>query len=163
MLNSRTLAAAMLAAAPLAAAPLVATPLVAQAAAPAGAPAAAARLNPNTATEAQLRALPQLTPAQVVAVVRGRPYATQLDFHKAVGSSLSAEQQTALYTALFVPLNLNTATREVIMLVPGMTPRMAHEFEEYRPYTSMDQFNREIGKYVPPAEVARLASYVTLR
>jgi DNA uptake protein ComE-like DNA-binding protein len=161
MLNSRTLASAAAAAAMLAAAPLVAQ---AAAAAPApAAPAAAARLNPNTATEAQLRTLPQLTPAQVVAVVRGRPYATQLDFHKAVGSNLSAEQQTALYTALFVPVNLNTGTPEQMMLIPGMTQRMVREFHEYRPWTSMDQFNREIGKYVPPAEVARLASYVTLR
>jgi hypothetical protein len=43
-----------------------------------------------------------------------------------------------------------------------MTGRMAHEFEEYRPYTSLEQFRREIGKYVDAAEVARLESYVTL-
>ena len=39
---------------------------------------------------------------------------------------------------------------------------MAHEFEEYRPYTSMEQFRREIGKYVDDDEVARLDQYVTL-
>ena len=43
-----------------------------------------------------------------------------------------------------------------------MTPKMVHEFEEYRPYRSMDQFRREIGKYVDADEVARLESYVTL-
>jgi hypothetical protein len=42
-----------------------------------------------------------------------------------------------------------------------MTP-MAHEFEEYRPYSSIEQFRREIGKYVDEAEVARLEQYVTL-
>jgi len=40
---------------------------------------------------------------------------------------------------------------------------MQHEFEEYRPYKSMDQFRREIGKYVDKAEVARLEQYVTIR
>ena len=40
---------------------------------------------------------------------------------------------------------------------------MVHEFEEYRPYASMDQFRREIGKYVDEDEVARLERYVEIR
>ena len=40
---------------------------------------------------------------------------------------------------------------------------MRHEFEEYRPYTSIEQFRREIGKYVDSTEVARLERYVTIR
>jgi hypothetical protein len=32
----------------------------------------------------------------------------------------------------------------------------------YRPYTSIEQFRREIGKYVDGNEVARLESYITL-
>ena len=39
---------------------------------------------------------------------------------------------------------------------------MAHEFQEYRPYKSMQQFRREIGKYVDAEEIARLEMYVTL-
>ena len=46
------------------------------------------------------------------------------------------------------------------MLIPGMNNRMTHEFEEYRPYTSLEQFRREIGKYVDEDEVARLEQYV---
>jgi DNA uptake protein ComE-like DNA-binding protein len=121
-----------------------------------------ARLNPNTATEAQLREVPQLTPDLVAMIVQSRPFATTADYHRVVGSRLNAEQRNQLYAALFVPIKLNTATEAEIMLIPGMTARMAEEFEEYRPYTSMDQFNREIGKYVNQAEVARLASYVSL-
>jgi DNA uptake protein ComE-like DNA-binding protein len=120
------------------------------------------RLNPNTATPAQLAALPQMTPALVQATVAGRPYETIGEFNTLVRRTLDAEQAEALYASLFVPINLNTASSADIGLIPGMTRRMTHEFEEYRPYTSMDQFNREIGKYVPEAEVARLRSYVTL-
>jgi hypothetical protein len=40
---------------------------------------------------------------------------------------------------------------------------MRHEFEEYRPYTGMEQFRREIGKYVDDEEVARLERYVMIR
>ena len=57
-------------------------------------------------------------------------------------------------------VNLNTATDEEILLIPGMGKRMLHEFKEYRPYTSLAQFNREIGKYVNDTELARLAQYV---
>jgi hypothetical protein len=34
--------------------------------------------------------------------------------------------------------------------------------ERQRPYATIEVFNREIGKYVNAAEVARLRSYVTL-
>lgn len=129
---------------------------------PAGTPMATSHLNPNTASEAQLRAVPQLGPALAGAVVRNRPYRTQSDFAKVVAGKVPAAQITALYAAVFVPVSLNTGARDDIMLIPGMTGRMAHEFEEYRPYRDMAQFDREIGKYVDPPEVARLRSYVIL-
>ena len=44
----------------------------------------------------------------------------------------------------------------------GVGDRMAHEFEEYRPYVAMAQFRREIGKYVDDGEVARLERFVTV-
>ena len=42
------------------------------------------------------------------------------------------------------------------------TRQWKREFEEYRPWTSMEQFDREISKYVRnrPTEVKRLARYV---
>ena len=63
---------------------------------------------------------------------------------------------------LFLPLNLNTAAEDEILLVPGVGSRMTHEFLEYRPYRALVQFWREIGKYVDEKEVARLERYVTL-
>ena len=122
----------------------------------------AARLNPNTASEEQLRGIPQLNPELVSLIPQNRPFRTMGDFNKQLTGRLGAEQLRQLYTVLFVPINLNTASRDDIMLIPGMTARMAHEFEEYRPYRNIEQFNREIGKYVDATEVARLRSYVTL-
>src|SRR5678816_1286096 len=54
----------------------------------------------------------------------------------------------------------NTASREEIMLIPSMGNRMVREFLEYRPYTALTQFRKEIGKYVDDKEVARLEQYV---
>ena len=63
---------------------------------------------------------------------------------------------------VFVPIDLNSASDEEILSIPGVGRRMLHEFKEYRPYRSIEQFRREIGKYVSEREVARLERYVIL-
>jgi DNA uptake protein ComE-like DNA-binding protein len=65
--------------------------------------------------------------------------------------------------AAIVPININTATDAEILKIPGVGPRMLHEFKEYRPWTSIAQFRREIGKYVDKAEVARLEKYTVIK
>lgn len=57
-------------------------------------------------------------------------------------------------------LNLNTASMDEFKTIPGVGDRMAHEFDEYRPYRSIQQFRREIEKYVPADTVARYEQYV---
>ena len=57
-------------------------------------------------------------------------------------------------------LNLNDATTEEFKTIPGMTDRMVREFDEYRPYASIQQFRREIGKYVSEDIVAGYEQYV---
>ena len=59
---------------------------------------------------------------------------------------------------MFIHLNLNTASKEEILLIPGVGNRMLHEFEEYRPYKALALFHREIDKYVDDKELARLNS-----
>jgi len=68
-----------------------------------------------------------------------------------------------VYARLWKPIDLNTAKAEEILLIPGVGEKMKHEFEEYRPYRAMEQFRREMGKYVDKAEVARLERYVMIR
>lgn len=75
-------------------------------------------------------------------------------------STTASGNQTALPNH---SINLNTATDAQLMTIPGMGPRMLREFKEYRPYTSIEQFRREIGKYVDKAEVARFEQYITIK
>ena len=93
-------------------------------------------LDANTARDKELLALPHVTPALVRVVIDRRPFASikELDV---VLQSLSAQQRTDLYGRLFVAINLNTAPRDEILLIPGVGDRMAHEFEEYRPYRAL--------------------------
>ncbi len=120
-------------------------------------------LNPNSVEAAALKGLPHVTDSISQAILAGKPYATTAAYNDVVARSLNEEQRKELYARLFVPINLNKASRAEIMLIPGMTTRMAREFEEYRPYANIEQFRKEIGKYVDAKEVARLESYVSLK
>lgn len=119
-------------------------------------------LDANSATAEQLAAADGVSPALAEAVIAGQPYATVVDFNAQLLKTLSKDEATAVLAHVFVPVKLNSASREEIALIPGMSSRMVGEFLEYRPYEDMNEFNREIGKYVDEAEVARLRSYVTL-
>jgi DNA uptake protein ComE-like DNA-binding protein len=129
---------------------------------PAMAQAELTLVNPNLAEKDELQALPNVDDEIAQAIIDGRPYLSAADLDTALAGVMDDEQRAALYTRLFRPIDLNNASEAEILLIPGMSKKMAHEFVEYRPYKSMDQFRREIGKYVDDDEVARLESYVTL-
>jgi DNA uptake protein ComE-like DNA-binding protein len=133
---------------------LVATPVFAQVGKSQGV------VDANTITEAELAKLPGVTPAIAKALVAARPFDSIIALNTfLLGQKLTQDQANALYRNIFVNINLNTATAAEIMLVPGAGKRMAHEFDEYRPWKSYAQFDKEIGKYVDATEVARLAQY----
>ena len=119
-------------------------------------------LDASTATAEQLAAVEGVSEELAAAIVAGQPFADVTAFNALLLETLSAEEAAAVLEGVFVPVNLNEATEEQIRLIPGMTDKMVHEFEEYRPYEDMAEFDREIGKYVDEAEVARFRNYVTL-
>ena len=58
-------------------------------------------------------------------------------------------------------LNLNEASGDDFLnTIPGFGNRMVREFQEYRPYISILQFRREMGKYVDEATIAGYEEYV---
>lgn len=72
----------------------------------------------------------------------------------------STGNQTASNAAK-AKLNVNTASaNDLLTTIPGMGDRMVHEFEEYRPYKSIQQFRREIGKYVKPEQIVEYEKYI---
>lgn len=119
-------------------------------------------LNPNDASSDELATVAGMAPEAAAALEAGRPYASMSDVHAVLSGVVGEEAALATYESLWLPISLNDAARDEILLIPGVGDRMAHEFEEYRPYADMEQFRREIGKYVDEDEVARLERYVTL-
>ncbi|HEY3229725.1 MAG TPA: hypothetical protein VGJ87_10920 [Roseiflexaceae bacterium] len=58
-------------------------------------------------------------------------------------------------------LNLNEVTADQLLsTIPNFSDRMVREFFEYRPYISIQQFRKEIGKYVSTEQVAVYEQYV---
>ena len=118
-------------------------------------------ININTVDPYQLAGVEVLTDAVQDALLLNRPYETPRDLHAVVSKNADAPLQLMIYKKLFVPVNANSAEEADIKLVPSvLTPKkLAHEVDEYRPYADMDQFKRELGKYMKPAEIDALSQY----
>ena len=119
----------------------------------------------NAASEADLLKMPHMTPAIVTGLIAKRNFnsVTELNAYL-LAAGLTQAQATELYGRAFIHINLNTGTREEFLLIPGSTARWAREFDEYRPWTSFAQFDKEIGKYTTPrndaAQVDRFKQYM---
>src|SRR6266446_2102949 len=122
---------------------------------------AAKLIDANKATEGELQQLPNMTPATAKAIVAKRPFKTVVDLNKVLlDQKLTVAQARDFYRKAFVPINLNSGKKEELLLIPGVGARMSAEFEEYRPWKTWTQFDKEIGKYVGQQETDRLKQYV---
>jgi DNA uptake protein ComE-like DNA-binding protein len=118
-------------------------------------------VDPNVATEAQLLAVPHMNATIVKGIMDKRPFMNIVELNTwLLTQGVTQEQLTASYGRMFIHVNLNLSPRAEILLIPRAGPRMAHEFDEYKPYSGgYAQFRREIGKYVNEEEVAHLEQY----
>jgi DNA uptake protein ComE-like DNA-binding protein len=166
---------------------LVASPAVAQVGKSVGV------VDANTATEQVLAAAPNMTAPIVKALIAARPFNSIIDlnkflmlipgagkrmahefdeyrpwrnwaqFQKEIGKYVNQDEVARLAQYTFIPININTASDADIQTIPGVGAKMLHEFKEYRPWKSIEHFNKEIGKYVDAKEVGRLARYVVIQ
>jgi DNA uptake protein ComE-like DNA-binding protein len=119
-------------------------------------------LDLNTADSESFQLVPGVGKRMAHEFAEYRPWKSWAQFDKEIGKYVDDDAVARLKQYLFIPLNLNTATSAEFMTIPGVGERMAHELEEYRPWTSRAQFDKEIGKYVDEREVARLWRYVVI-
>ena len=119
--------------------------------------------NLNTTAEADFKMIPGVGDRMAHEFEEYRPYTSIQQFRREIGKYVDDEEVARYENYVFVPVELNSASEEDIKALPGVGDRMAHEFEEYRPYTSMAQFRKEIGKYVDDNELARLERFVYIK
>ena len=120
-------------------------------------------INLNTATPAEIMLVPGAGKRMAHEFQEYRPWKSYAQFEKEIGKYVDAKEVARLAQYTFIPLNLNTATEADFMTIPGAGKRMAHEFQEYRPWKSQVQFEKEIGKYVDAKEVRRFWRYMVIQ
>ncbi len=120
-------------------------------------------VNLNTAPPEEILLIPRAGKRMAHEFEEYRPWKTWAQFDKEIGKYVGAQETARLAQYGFIPISLNTATDADILTIPGVGKRMLHEFKEYRPWKTMAQFDKEIGKYVDQKEVKRLARYVVIQ
>ena len=120
-------------------------------------------INLNTASDAEIQLIPSLGARMLREFKEYRPYAALAVFHREIDKYVDDAELARLEQYVFVPIDLNTASDADILTIPGLGARMLREFKEYRPYKAMEQFRREMGKYVSKEEVARIERYVMIK
>jgi DNA uptake protein ComE-like DNA-binding protein len=119
-------------------------------------------VNLNTGTPEEIILIPGAGKRMVREFDEYRPWKSFAQFDKEIGKYVKDDEVQRLKQYVFIPVNLNTATDEDIFSIPGAGKRMVREFKEYRPWKAKAQFEKEIGKYVNTAEVARLWRFVVI-
>jgi len=119
-------------------------------------------INLNTATAEEIMLVPGAGKRMTREFAEYRPWKTWAQFDKEIGKYVGAQETARLAQYAFIPVNLNTASDDDILSIPGAGRRMVREFKEYRPWKSQAQFEKEIGKYVDAKEVKRLWRFVVI-
>jgi DNA uptake protein ComE-like DNA-binding protein len=119
-------------------------------------------INLNTATPEEILLVPGAGKRMVREFAEYRPWKSWAQFDKEIGKYVGQQETDRLKQYVFIPVNLNTATDNDILTIPGAGARMVKEFKEYRPWKAKAQFDKEIGKYVGPKETDRLKRYVVI-
>ena len=124
----------------------------------------------NRGTDAEFLLIPGAGTRMLREFKEYRPWTSFAQFEREIGKYVRATpgEVERLEQYMFIPLELNTFADSTMATFAGIgvgTPRWIREFKEYRPWTSQEQFTREIGKYVRgnPKEVTRLWRYVVIK
>jgi DNA uptake protein ComE-like DNA-binding protein len=126
-------------------------------------------VDPNSADSETLQQLPGIDEDKASQLAGAAPFADDAAFLAAVSGLVTTEQSTLAATYLgsvasaettWIKYNLNSMSEDQIRSIPGIGDQMVDEFNEYRPYSSIEQFREEIGKYVDDDVVAGYERYV---
>ena len=110
------------------------------------------QVNLNTTTREEFVLIPGAGTRMAREFAEYRPWKSWAQFDKEIGKYVGQQETDRLKQYVFIPGNLNTATDDDILSIPGAGQRILREFKEYRPWKSKAQFDKKIGKYVGARE-----------
>lgn len=119
----------------------------------------------NRGTDAEFMLIPGMDAKKLAAIKAARPYTAFDKYTAEMTKAANAAEATRIEEYLFIPIELNTHNEAIMDTFASIgvgTRRWKREFVEYRPWKSMEQFDKEISKYVraTPNELHRLKRYV---
>lgn len=126
-------------------------------------------IEPNSADAETIQQLPGIDGDKASQLLDTAPFADDTAFLAAVGGMVTSEQSTLAATYLasvassqvtWLKYDLSSMSENQIRSIPGTADQMVTEFKEYRPYSSIEQFREELGKYVDGDVVTAYERYV---
>lgn len=117
-------------------------------------------MDPNEATRGELLSIPGMGAEAVAAVIAARPHDDMLSVDAALAEGLPDVQRAAVYEHLWMPIDLNAAPPEVILMIPGIGPRRLEIIQANRPYDGLADFRRKLREHVDEDTVAIWEKYV---
>jgi radical SAM superfamily enzyme with C-terminal helix-hairpin-helix motif len=120
------------------------------------------RLNSSRLSPRRLLVVPAMAAVLLLAACGGSSSSTPANTDSsAAGVDAPNSVAAPVRQAANTRLNLNIASgQDYLNKIPGFSDRFVREFMEYRPYASIQQFRRELGKYVSASQVAEWEKYV---
>ena len=91
-----------------------------------------------------------------------RPYTALTQFRKEIGKYVDDKEVARLEQYVFVPINVNSASDEALLSIPGITPQTLRQLKDHRPYKSVQEFRTELAQYVNAQELGRLERYIVI-
>ena len=121
----------------------------------------------NRGPDAEFLLIPGVDANKLRALKAGRPWKSFEQFQADFGKATNPTEAARVEQYVFIPIDLNTWTDPIMDSFASIgvgTRQWKREFAEYRPWTSMEQFEREISKYLRarPQELKRLERYVII-
>jgi len=120
-------------------------------------------INLNTGTRDEFVLIPGAGARMAREFAEYRPWKNWAQFDKEIGKYVGQQETDRFKQYMFIPIDLNRASDDDLLTIPGAGPRMVREFKEYRPWKTKEQFDKEIGKYVGLKETARFWRYVVIQ
>lgn len=119
-----------------------------------------ALMDPNEATRGELLSIPGMNDGATDAVIAGRPHDDMRSVDAALAQHLTQAERAAVYEHLWIPIDLNTASEEVILMIPGIGVRRLEIIQSQGPYDGVADFRRQMREHVDDATVAIWEKYI---
>lgn len=119
-----------------------------------------AKLNINTASDAEFRTIPDVGDRMVREFNEYRPYASIQQFRQEIGKYVEEDQVAAYEKYIYVPIHRNDSDIQTLMQIPGLDQSEAEELVAGRPYETNQAFLDALSSMVNEEQLATAESYL---